>query len=171
MRYDHRPVRLPETRNKKQADKRLKFSTNLAGDRQDLLENFEMTFESKLKDFDSSKLHFTTDTIFRPLPGYSWELDSTRKQLTLSYPWQENVLYNLVLEKDFATDSFGYQLLKPDTISFRGKSKRDYGKLILRFRNLDLSQNPVLLFIQNNEIKKSFPLNDATFYTGTIPPG
>ena len=160
-----------DDRNKKPADKRLKFTTNLAGDRQDLLEKFVMTFETKLKDFDSSKVHFTTDTIFSPLSGFSWEMDSTRKKLTLNYPWQEGVLYNLVLEKDFATDSLGYQLLKPDTISFRGKNKRDYGKLILRFRNLDLTQNPVLLFVQNNDVKKSFPLNETTFSQELFPPG
>ena len=160
-----------DQRNVKQADKRLKFTTNLAGDRQDLLEKFEMNFATKLKDFDSSKVHFTTDTIFSPLTGFSWELDSTRKKLTLNYNWQEGVLYNLVLEKDFATDSLGYQLLKPDTISFRAKIKRDYGKLILRFRNLDLTQNPVLLFIQNNEVKKSFPLDATTFSQELFPPG
>src|SRR5688572_22718890 len=87
-----------DDRNKKPADKRLKFTTNLAGDRQDLLEKFVMTFDTKLKDFDSSKVHFTTDTIFSPLSGFSWEMDSTRKKLTLNYPWQEGVLYNLVLE-------------------------------------------------------------------------
>ena len=160
-----------DDRNKKQADKRLKFTTNLAGDKQDLLDKFIMNFESSLKDFDSSKVHFTTDSLFSPLSGFGWELDSTRKKLMLSYPWQENALYNLVLEKDFATDSLGYQLLKPDTISFRGKTKRDYGKLILRFRNLDLTQNPVLLFIQNSEVKKSFPLNEPTFSQELFPPG
>jgi hypothetical protein len=76
-----------------------------------------------------------------------------------------------VFEKDFASDSLGQQLLKADTISFRGKSKRDYGKLILRFRNLDLTKNPVLLFILNNEIKKSYPLNDASFSQQLFLPG
>ncbi len=160
-----------DQRNVKQADKRLKFTTNLAGDRQELLEKFAMTFATKVKDFDSSKVHFSTDSIFSPLTGFSWELDSTRKKLALNYPWQENLLYNLVFEKDFATDTFGYQLLKPDTISFRGKNKRDYGKLILRFRNLDLTQNPVLLFIQNNEVKKSFPLDATSFSQELFPPG
>jgi hypothetical protein len=160
-----------ETRSTKQADKRLKFSTNLSGDRQDLLDKFIMTFESKLKTFDSSKVHFTTDTVFTPLSGYSWEMDSTKKILKLDFPWQENVLYNLVLEKDFATDTLGYQLLKADTISFKAKEKNDYGKLSIRFRNLDLSQNPVLLFVQNNEVKKSFPLSAANFSQQLFIPG
>jgi Bacterial Ig-like domain len=160
-----------ETRNTKTADKRLKFSTNLSGERQDLLDKFMMTFERKLKNFDTAKVHFTTDTTFIPLSGYNWEMDSTKKIMSLDYPWQENALYNLVIEKDFATDTLGYQLLKPDTISFKAKGKNDYGKVIIRFRNLDLSQNPVLLFVQNNEVKKSFPLNSANFSDDLFIPG
>ena len=159
------------TRNTKPADKRLKFSTSLSGDRQDLLDKFRMTFESKLKSFDTSKVHFTTDTIFSPLSGYEWEMDSTKKIMTLDFPWQENVLYSLVLEKDFAVDTFGYQLLKADTINFKAKGKKDYGKLLIRFRNLDLSQNPVLLFVQNNEVKKSFPLSSVNFSQELFIPG
>ena len=91
--------------------------------------------------------------------------------MRLDYPWQENALYNLVLEKDFASDTLGYQLLKADTISFKAKGKNDYGKVTIRFRNLDLSQNPVLLFVQNNEVKKSFPLNSANFSDNLFIPG
>ncbi len=160
-----------DQKNKKPGDKRLKFITNLSAERQDLLDKFVMTFETKLKDFDSSKVHFSTDTTFAPLSGFSWQLDSTRKKLSLDYPWQEDVPYNLVFEKDFASDSLGQQLLKADTISFRAKSKRDYGKLVLRFRNLDLNQNPVLLFVQNNDIKKSFTLTDSSFSQQLFPPG
>jgi Bacterial Ig-like domain len=159
------------TRNTKPADKRLKFSTNLSAERQDLLDKFIMTFESKLKNFDTSKVHFSTDTTFIPISGYSWEMDSTKKIMKLDFPWQENVLYNLVLEKDFATDTLGYQLLKADTISLKAKEKKDYGKLTLRFRNLDLSQNPVLLFVQNNEVKKSFPLSTTNFSQELFIPG
>src|SRR4030095_4697122 len=160
-----------DQKNKKPGEKRLKFVTNLSAERQDLLDKFVMTFDTKLKNFDSSKVHFSMDTTFTPLSGFSWQLDSTRKKLSLDYPWQEDVPYNLVFEKDFASDSLGQQLLKTDTISFRAKSKRDYGKLILRFRNLDLTKNPVLLFILNNEIKKSYPLNDASFSQQLFLPG
>jgi len=165
------PKPAAETRNTKQADKRLKFSMNLSGGRQDLLDSFIMVFESKLKVFDTSKLHFSTDTTFIPLTDYRWELDSIKKKASLNYPWQENVLYNLVLEKDFATDTFGYQLLKADTISFKAKEKREYGKLTLRFRNLDLSQNPVLYFVQNNDVKKIFPLSSTNFSQALFIPG
>ncbi len=157
--------------NRRQTEKRLKFSTNLSGDKQDLLEKFVFTFETKLKTFDSSKIHFTTDTTYRPITSHRWEMDSTRKIVSLNYPWQENTLYNLILEKDFATDTLNQQLLKADTISFRVKEKKDYGKLVIRFRNLDLSQNPVLQFVQNNDVKKSFPLISATFSQELVVPG
>ncbi len=158
-------------RNIKAADKRLKFSTNLSGDEQDLLEKFVFTFETPLKNFDSSKVHLTRDSTHTAVPGYSWKTDSTMKTVTLNYAWQENIAYHLILEKDFATDTLGFQLLKADTIDFKSKNHTDYGKLTLRFRNLDLSQNPVLLFVQNNAVKKSFPLSGTTFSQTLFLPG
>jgi hypothetical protein len=161
----------PTGRNNKSADKRLKFSTNLSGNEQDLLEKFMFVFETPLKNFDSSKVHFTRDTTRTPVTGYSWEKDSTMKIVRLNYTWQEGVKYDIMLEKDFATDTLNQQLLKPDTISFKTKEKKDYGKLTIRFRNLDLTKNPVLLFVQNNEVKKSFPLTSTTFSQALFPPG
>ncbi|MGK2862574.1 MAG: Ig-like domain-containing domain [Chitinophagaceae bacterium] len=157
--------------NKKAADKRLKFSTNLSGNQQDLLEPLIMTFENPVKEFDSSTIHFARDTAYVPVTGYTWEMDSTRRKITLTYAWPQNILHHLIMEKDFATDTLGQQLLKADTISFTTKQASDYGKLSLRFRNLDLAKNPVLLFVQNNSVKKSFPLNSATFSQALFPPG
>ncbi|MGZ5219665.1 MAG: Ig-like domain-containing protein [Chitinophagaceae bacterium] len=158
-------------RSTRAADKRLKFSTNLIGNEQDLLDKFVFTFETPLKNFDSSKIRFTRDSTFAPMSGFSWEKDSTMKMVKLDYAWQENVMHHIILEKDFATDTLGQQLLKADTISFKTKERRDYGKLTIRFRNLDLSKNPVLLFVLNNEVKKSFPLTSTTFTQALFPPG
>lgn len=153
------------------ADKRLKFSTNLQGNQQDLLDKLVFTFETPLKNFDSSKVHFTRDTTHTPVTGYSWEKDSTMKTVKLNYTWQEGVKYDIMLEKDFATDTLNQQLLKPDTISFKTKERKDYAKLTIRFRNLDLTKNPVLFFVQNNEVKKLFPLTSTTFSQSLFPPG
>lgn len=157
-------------RNNKTADKRLKFSTNLSGD-QDLLEKFVFTFEVPLKNFDSTKVRFTRDTSYIAITNFSWEPDTTMKKVALNYAWEENIQHHLILEKDFATDTLGQQLLKADTISFKTRERKDYGKLTLRFRNLDLAKNPVLLFVQNNEIKKSVPLTTNSFSQTLFPPG
>ena len=44
-------------------------------------------------------------------------------------------------------------------------------KLTLRFRNLDLSQNPVLFFVQNNDVKKLHPLSSNSFSENLFVPG
>lgn len=154
-------------------EKRLKFATNLSSLQQSLLGKFIITFETPLKSLDSAKIYFSTDSTYTPVPGgYSWMLDSTRKELTLTnYTWKENTVYNLVLEKDFATDTLEQQLLKADTIKFTTKTTADYGKVTIRFRNLDLSQNPVLLFVQSNTVTHSFPLTGTVFSQALFDPG
>lgn len=151
--------------------RRLKVTTSIRDGQQDLLSDFSLLFETPLKAFDSSKVHISTDSTFNAVTGYSWTLDSTSKIATLKYKWAENTLYNLILEKDFATDTLDQQLLKADTIHFVTRKTSDYGKLSLRFRNLDLSKNPVLLFLVNNELKVSFPLSSPNFSQALFLPG
>lgn len=153
------------------ADRRLKFQTNLKSNKQDLLGKFMLIFENRLKAFDSSKIHLTTDTLFTPVTGYSWTIDSLKKSVTLNYTWKESTLYNLAMEKDFATDTLGQQLLKADTISFTTRAASEYGKISLRFRNLDLSKNPVLIIVQNNEEKGLYPLTSEYFSLPMFEPG
>ena len=166
------PVTTTTTRPGRATDKRLKFTTNLQAEKQDLLETLRFTFDTPIREFDSTRVRFTADSAYTPIEtGYRWEMDSTSKVLTLHYPWQEKRLYHLILEKDFATDTLGQQLLKSDTVDFTTKALTDYGKLSLRFRNLDLSRNPVLLFVLNNEVRRSFPLSSDRFQQDVFPPG
>lgn len=152
-------------------DRRLRYQNNI-GPSHDLLNDVVFTFETPLKRFDSSKVRFTTDTLFTPVTsGYRWEMDSTSTKLSFKYPWQENTAYAFLFDKDFATDTLGKELLKADTIKFITKRKIDYGELRLRFRNLDMSSNPLLLFIQNNETKKAVPLTSENFYDPLFIPG
>jgi hypothetical protein len=154
------------------SDKRLKLQATLkSGGNMDLLQKFSLQFERPLKNFDSSKMHLSTDSTFTPAEDYSWTLDSARKKLTLDYAFVPNTLYHLVLQKDFASDTLGQQLFRPDTITFRTMRNEDYGKLSIRFRNLDLSTNPVLEFVQNGSVLSSFPLTDQVFTQPMFLPG
>jgi hypothetical protein len=153
------------------ADKRLKYQTTISNNQHDLLKKFSFLFDRPLRRFDSSKLRIATDTLYTPVTEYTWSTDSTKKKLTLNYPWQENTLYHLILGKDFATDTLGHQLLKPDTLSFTTMENKEYGKLSLRLRNLDLSKNPVLQFVQSDEVVSSFPLTAVTFSQALFLPG
>jgi len=165
-------VKPSSVKAKPSKDKRLKFTTSLSDNKQDLLSKFSFSFETPLRDFDSSKVHFVTDTTFTPVTGaYQWSMDSTKKKVTLNYAWKENTPYHFILEKNFAIDTLGQQLLKLDTVSFSTKTREDYGKLVVRLRNLDLTHNPVLLFVQNGQVVYSFPLSAAIFSQALFVPG
>jgi len=152
-------------------EKRLRLQTSLKSSKQDLLETFSLQFGTPLKTFDSTKIHISTDTLFTLLTNYSWQLDSTRKTATFFTNWKENTLYNFILEKDFATDTLGQQLLKADTLSFTTMRNDEYGKVVLRFRNLDLSKNPVIQFVQNDKVIASYPLTGEQFTRPLFLPG
>lgn len=152
-------------------DIRLKFLTSLINNKQDLLSNFSLTFEQPLRLFDSSKILLYTDSTFTPVTGYTLEKDSSNKILQLTNSWMENTVYHLILNKDFADDSTGKKLLKTDTLTFSSNKLTDYGELKIKFRNLDLSKNPVLLFILNNKVFRSFPLSSADFSQPLFLPG
>ena len=150
-------------------DRRLRFNQSTTGN-QDLLGDYMLNFPVPLRSFDSTKISLTTDSAFHPVV-YTVSLDSTKKILRFQTQWKENTRYNLVLDKDFAVDTTGKQLLKTDTLFFNTKKSSDYGSLSLRLRNVDLSKNPVLLFVQNNQVVQSVPIKSGTFSQTFFPPG
>lgn len=151
-------------------DKQLKFSTNLDGGRQDLLKNFELTFDKKITSFDSTKI-----TLLGPdstvVTNYSILLDTGRTKFTLVHKWPDNSRYKLILRKDAFADSAGATLSKNDTISFSTKRTDDYGSVRVRFRNLDLSKNPVLQIVQNDKVVDSIPLTQSEWSRKLYEPG
>jgi uncharacterized protein (DUF2141 family) len=142
-----RPVRTTTAQ-----DKILRVATNIEAEQLDLLSNLEVRFTTPLKTFDSTKLRFT-DEQFNTIPRGPFVLDTSRKIITLKFPWQSNTVYNVIVDKDFAEDTLGRKLLRNDTLSFRTRKESEYGSVKLKFLNLDMSKNPVLLFVQNDQIK------------------
>lgn len=158
-------------RGQQSTDRRLKFTTNLVNDQQDLLGSFILSFEQPLRSFDSSKLSLFTDSTFAPAPSFRFLKDSTNRQLVLEHSWKENTLYHLVLDKDFAEDSSGKKLLKTDTLSFRTRKFAEYGQLKVKIRDLDLSKNPVLIFVLNGTPRQSFPMTSTELTQNLFLPG
>ena len=150
-------------------DRRLRFTLVTQGPH-DLLEDFVLNFPVPLRTFDSTRLQLTMDSIFTATP-FSASLDSTKTALHIRSQWKENTRYNLVLNRDFAADTAGRQLLKTDTVFFNTRKQSDYGNLVIRLRNVDLSKNPVLQFVQNNAVVFSSPVRDGTFSRPLFLPG
>lgn len=151
-------------------DRRLKFSTSITNNTQDLLSDLVLGFDQPLRNIDTTKLQLSTDSTFIPAI-VSWQIDSLRKKLSVKTSWKEGTLYNLILDRDFAEDSTGKKLLKTDTLHFTTKKQSDYGSIKISFTNIDLSQNPVLQFSQNNQVIKTFPLTSNEVYQALFNPG
>jgi len=151
------------------SDRRIRMS--LPSEAQhDIREDYVINFTIPLRSLDTTKIHLSTDSIFSPA-SFTTRLDSVKKALRLVSAWKENTRYNLVLEKDFATDTMGKQLLKTDTVFFTTRKLADYGNVALHFRNLDLSKNPVLLLVSNNQVIDSIPLKSDTYRKNLFTPG
>jgi hypothetical protein len=89
----------------------------------------------------------------------------------LKAAWKEGTMYHLVIDKDFAADTTGRRLLKTDTLSFATRTAADYGNVSIRLRNIDLTKNPVLLFVQNEQVIFSAPVPSGTFSQNRFAPG
>jgi uncharacterized protein (DUF2141 family) len=164
------PLRTPAPRGAA-ADKRLRLETSLQNEQLDLLDSFHLYFRAApLKLFDSTKLRLTTEK-FEPLANYTFAKDTANKQVTLFYSWTENTGYNLIIDKDFAEDTAGRKLLRSDTLGFRTRKVNEYGLVRLRFPNLDLTTNPVLLFVQGDKIIHSHIFTNKEFNAKIFRPG
>lgn len=150
---------------------RLRFSTSLTGAVQDLLLPFSLQFTVPLKTFDPALVKVSTDTSFIPVTGYTWELDTLKQKATLVTNLREDTRYNIVLEKEFGTDTLGHQLLKTDTLSFQTRRQSEYGSLRIRLKNADSLQRPVVLISQSGRLVKSASLAKGEFFTPLFLPG
>ncbi|HEY0354982.1 MAG TPA: hypothetical protein VGC29_02190, partial [Flavisolibacter sp.] len=150
-------------------DMRLRYTLGTTG-QQELTEDLILNFPVPLQSFDSTGIRLTTDSIFNPV-DFSASMDTSRTRVSIQTEWKDSTNYNLVLDKSFATDTAGRQLLKTDTLFFTTMKKTDYGSLSIRFRNLDLGTNPVLQFVQNNNVVFSAPLKDVVLNMELFTPG
>lgn len=151
-------------------DKKIKYSLAPAYQSQDLLTPFEISFNKPLKTFDTAKL-VLTDTNYRPVPLSTWTVDSSRTKIILAVRWQEGMHYQLILDSMALSDSADNHLAKTDTIRFVTKKTEDYGNVVLRFSNLDLSRHPVLQFVQGEEVKESYPVKTSEWSNKLVTPG
>ena len=137
---------------------------------QDLLKPLELDFTNPLLALPASSIRLT-DSNYRPITNVTQALDSSRKKLTFNVAWQPGMDYRVVINNAGITDSLGNDLFKADTLSFTTKSQADYGKVTLRFTNVDLAKNPVLILSQGLGKQTLYPLKTNTWKDNMFPPG
>ncbi len=162
---------LPAAKNTKN-DKRLRYQASLGQPPlQDLYTPLQLTFTNSIKTFDTQKIYLS-DTNYVRLGGVKTTFDSTRRIVSFQpSSWQPESKYVLLIDKTSIEDSTGATLTKNDTLRFATKRVEDYGKLLLRFTGLDIKLHPVLLIMQNDVIKSSYPLTANEWSNGTFSPG
>jgi hypothetical protein len=150
-------------------NKKLKATTTLEG-AHDLFEPIEINFNNALKFIDSTKIYIT-DTSFRKIKGVKFSKDTTAKKIILDYKWQADASLVLIIDSSAVNDSAGLRLVKNDTIRFKTKKVEDYGKLILRFNELDVKKNPVLQFLNGDVVKYAYPIISKEWSSAMFNPG
>ncbi len=160
----------PKKEPEKPEDKELRYQTNAAG-AFDLLSHLEISFPmAPLQTFDTNKIRLT-DTSFNTLPNYSFRTDSLNRKITLVHAWTENTPYRVLIDSTFATDTAGRVRPKSDTLAFQTKKNSEYGLVRLRFMRLPMEKNPVLLFVQSDNVKHTHVFTNNQFYAKLFPPG
>jgi hypothetical protein len=152
-------------------DKKLRYSTNLEAAQQDILnDTLQFVFNKKLKKIDTSKI-VLTDTNYKAVSNYHFAIDSSSTKIFLIKKWKEEQSYKLIVFKEVAADSNKVSLTKNDTLLFTTKRESDYGSLKIRFRNIELSKNPVVQIVEKDNIIRSFPLTQKELYQRLFKPG
>ncbi|MEO7291708.1 MAG: Ig-like domain-containing domain [Ginsengibacter sp.] len=152
------------------AEKKLRYTTNVTTQKQDVLTDLSIEFNRPLKNVDKQKIQLT-DTVNDPVKDLVIAIDSTNRKLLLKTKWIQDAWYKLIIAKDFAMDTTGLALAKSDTIRFKTKDETDYGIVKFKFINFDKTKNPVLQFVQNNEVVKSYPLTSEIWSAPLFNPG
>ncbi|MEP7144586.1 MAG: Ig-like domain-containing protein [Ferruginibacter sp.] len=152
-----------------QADKKLRYTTSLSSNEQDLLTDLIITVNKPLKEFDIQKI-MLTDTNYNKIADTIF-LDSTKKNIHIKTAWKEDTHYRLVVSKDAISDSTGLELTRADTIRFASKKESAYGSLVIRFSNLAAVNHPVLQFIRGEEIYKTAPITTTQWSDKLFVPG
>ncbi len=150
---------------------KVKLANNLSNGQQDLLKDLVLTSNKPLTNMDSS-LIILTDTAYKTKYNFTYSIDSTKKIITLKNAWIPEAVYRLILPNNLAKDDKGVAILsKNDTLKFSAKNTKDYGKVVIRFNSLELSKNPVLQIIQNDQIINSYPLTSLKLTIAMYNPG
>lgn len=148
-----------------------KFSYTISSkDKIDLINPIEIGFNTPIKRFNKERI-IIADTNYKQIAVSSLELDTVKNKLFITNNWKPEEKYKLIIEKNAFGDSSKYLLSKADTLTLKAKATEDYSKLLLRFQGLNLSKNPVLQFVSNDEIKMAVAIKANEWRNDLFPPG
>jgi hypothetical protein len=158
-------------KNPKKLSPILKYISNLEGKEKDILSSLTLNFEMPIRLNDSFNI-VITDTNLIQQEGAVVKVNAQNKQqVELEFPWEANTDYKLVLPQKSIKDSLSNFLVKADTIRFKTKPVSSYGSAILRINGFQQFEHPVLLLLQDQKVKFSYPITQNLLRIDLLPPG
>jgi hypothetical protein len=158
-------------KNTKKQSPVLKFSSNLEGKEKDFLSPLTLNFETPIRLNDSFTMRITDTNLVQQEVAVPAINAQNKKQLDIHFPWEANTDYKLVLPQKSIMDSLSNFLIKADTIRFKTKPESSYGSAILRINGFQEFEHPVLLLIQDQKVKFSYPITQNLLRIDLLPPG
>jgi hypothetical protein len=168
---EKKPATLAGAKNTKKQSPILKYNSNLEGREKDILSALILNFETPVGLNDSFPI-VITDTNLIKQEGLTALVNAQNKnQVEIRFPWEANTDYKLVLPQKSMMDSLSNFLVKADTIRFKTKPESSYGTAILRINGFQQFEHPVLLLIQDQKVKFSYPITQNLLRIDLLPPG
>jgi hypothetical protein len=162
---------LAGAKNTKKQSPVLKYSSNLEGREKDILSPLTLNFETPVRLNDSFTIGIT-DTNLVKQEGLTALVNAQNKQqVEIRFPWEANTDYKLVLPQKSILDTLSNFLVKADTIRFKTKPESSYGTAIIRINGFQQFEYPVLLLIQDQKVKFSYPITQNLLRIDLLPPG
>ncbi len=158
-------------KNVKRESPVLKYTSNLEGKEKDILSPLYLQFETPIRINDSFSIRIT-DTNFAPIEGLTVTIaQSQAKQVELGFPWEENTDYKIIIPQYALRDSLANYLVKADTLRFKTKPATSYGTALIRINGYQQFEQPVLLLLQDQKVKYSYPITQNVLRIPLLPPG
>ena len=158
-------------KNVKKQSPVLKYLSNLEGKEKDILSPLLLNFETPIQINDSFPI-WITDTNLVKQEGIAVAVNALQnKQVEISFPWEAGTDYQFILPQKSIHDSLANFLVKTDTIRFKTKPETSYGTALLRINGYQQFEHPVLLLIQDQKVKFSYPITQNILRIPLLPPG
>jgi hypothetical protein len=153
----------------KNADKRLKFTTDMANNTQGLLDNLTLTFNRPIISIDTAFIKMVQGN---NIVASKISIDTTdHTKINIETKWKEDAKYSLLIEKPFVTDTTKVQYYRQkDTLDFTTKKLIEYGSLEITFNNIP--KGTVLLELKKGEavVNREY-ISGNRFFIKTFEPG
>lgn len=158
-------------KNAKKQSPVLKYSSNLEGKEKDILSPLTLNFETAIHLNDSFKIGINDTNLVQQAGATVLVNAQNKQQVDIDFPWEANTDYTLLVPQKSIQDSMSNFLIKADTVRFKTKPESSYGTAILRINGFQQFEHPVLLLIQDQKVKFSYPITQNILRIPLLPPG